>query len=69
MMMTVSASRWKYFNRHLYVDVLTHPIAAHYLVNLQENFGIVKFQVPVFVKPAHFAPVIHSLTDGDFPSG
>jgi hypothetical protein len=53
----------------LYVDVLTHPIAAHYLVNQQENFGVVEFQVPVFEKPAHFAPVIHSLTDGDFPSG
>jgi hypothetical protein len=55
----------------LYVDVLTHPIAAHYLVvNQQENFRVVEFQVPVFEKPAHFAPVvIHSRIDGDFPSG
>jgi hypothetical protein len=44
-------------------------MAAHYLVNQQENFSVMEFQVPVFAKPAHFAPVIHSLTDGDFPSG
>jgi hypothetical protein len=50
----------------LYVDVLSYPTAAHYLVNLQENFRVVEFQVTVFEKPAHFAPVvIHSRTDGD----